>query len=57
MTYPLKWFLHNGIRVCEDWCADCSEHQEFEAVEAYQGAGFRLLRCLNCRNILPQTFV
>jgi hypothetical protein len=57
MTYARKWFLHNGIRVCEDWCSDCSENREFEAVEAYHGAGYRLLRCLICRNILPLTTV
>jgi hypothetical protein len=57
MTYPRKWFLHLGIQVCEDWCPDCSEHREFEAVTAYLGAEYWLLRCLICRNILPLTTV
>ena len=57
MTYPRKWFLKNGVQLCEDWCADCSDLREFEAVEAYPGADYRLLRCLICRNILPLTTV
>jgi hypothetical protein len=57
MTYPRKWFLLNEVQVCEDWCSDCADHRLFEAVPAHVGVGYSLLRCLNCRSILPQTFV